>query len=82
MSENHTDDYAPFPEPELAALADHFENIGHAWAPTSSVGAKLRKECFDRAKVCRNAIKSFTALRERCLIAETGAAAAADGPSV
>jgi len=64
------DDYTPFPEFELVALAEHFENIGKAWAPNTMLGGKLRRECQDRAAVCRNAIKSYTALRERALIAE------------
>ena len=64
------DDYAPFPEDELIALAEHFENIGQAWAPNTTIGGKLRQECQDRALTCRNAVASFTALRERMQIAE------------
>ena len=67
-----TMDYAPFPEEELLAMADHEENIGKAWSDATSTGAKLRKEHMDRAAVCRNAIKSFNALRERMLLAEFG----------
>jgi hypothetical protein len=63
--------YAPFPEQELEALADHFENIARAWSDQTVVGARLKQECNDRALVCRNAIASYVTLREQFLLGRT-----------
>lgn len=53
----------PFPELELEALATHFENISKAWSAQSETGARLREEHLQRARVCRDAVKSYQALR-------------------
>lgn len=48
------DDYAPFPTAELTAMAETYEQVSHSSA----------------AQVLRDAVKSYEALRERCLLAE------------
>lgn len=59
-------DYAPFPEQELADLAAFHESVANGHPDRSF----LRDLHEQRARACRNAIASFTALRERCLTAE------------
>lgn len=59
--------YAPFPEAELIALAEFHESVakGH---PFRSYLQHVHEE---RARVCRSALASHEALRERFLESET-----------
>ncbi len=61
-----TDDYRPFPEEELQKLAA-FHDAAAANFPERGYLHSLHTE---RAATCREALKSFAALRERCLVAE------------
>lgn len=60
-----SESYAPFPEAELLELSkSHDSAAKHA---ESSFTKGLHE---DRAEACRNALKSFEALRDRCHEAE------------
>jgi hypothetical protein len=61
-----TDQYAPFPERELIQLAEYHESVAKGFPERGY----LHSLHLERAGVCRSAIKSQEALRERCLIAE------------
>lgn len=61
-----TDTYAPFPETELQDLASFHDSVAKHHPERSY----LQHVHEQRAKVCRDAVKSHEALRERCLLSE------------
>lgn len=64
-----TDDgYAPFPEQQLLDMATYNEQRG---GNRNAPNAKRHARSFVNAKVCRDAVASHAAVRERCLVAET-----------
>lgn len=60
-----SDEYAAFPEEELLRLAAWHEGYAKLCEGTFTIGLHE-----DRAETCRNAVKSFDALRDRCHEAE------------
>jgi hypothetical protein len=58
--------YQPFPEAELIALAEFHESVAKSY-PERGYLAGVH---LDRAGVCRAALASFNALRERMQLAE------------
>ena len=57
------ENYAPWPEAELKALARWHEQAADAWKPDSN----MRKDHERRAQVCRDALSGHDALRTRFL---------------
>lgn len=55
--------YSPFPEIDLAALVGWHMQASRLWKP----GSSMRLEHEARAKVCRDALASHVALRDRFL---------------
>ena len=72
-----TSDYAPFPEKELAELATYHEQIAQTEVRTKGHETFFAGLHFDRAKVCRDAIKCHDALRTRFLEHRAGLSDAA-----
>lgn len=66
-----TDDYKPFPEIELRALAEHFDTCASWWGEGSDHFEPNVKLNRGRAVMLRNAIACYEALRVRCLESET-----------
>ena len=73
------DDYAPFPEAELTAMADFFEAFGNSFHESydqkrgqrnAEALERAAEERWKMAAVLRNAVKSHNAVRERMLIGE------------
>jgi hypothetical protein len=61
------DEYAPWPEDELRAVLGWHTQAARCFRE----GSRMRADHERRAKACANALASFDALRERCLLAET-----------
>lgn len=55
-------DYAPFPERELASLAEYHDEVATKIQSTFVAGLHT-----DRANACRNALAAHNALRDRFL---------------
>lgn len=60
-----SDDYAPFDEQGLEALAQYHISVAGSMKSSWAKGLQI-----DRAAACRNAVKAQTALRDRCHLAE------------
>lgn len=58
--------YQPFPEHELIALAEFHESVAKSYPERGYLNGLH----LDRAGVCRAALASFNALRERMQLAE------------
>jgi len=81
-----------FPEAKLIALAELYENIGHAWEPVTAQTRPYREDMAERATAAREAIDSYKALaeehaqlaqenaelRRRCRVLEYGTSSIAD----
>jgi hypothetical protein len=59
--------YAPFPESELESIAIDCE---YAAGSATAFGIDAGTRLYKYAATCRNAIASYKALNQRCLVAE------------